>query len=108
MFLDGDFEVFDPWSDGSLIISLYSEDIVYMIGNMYKGVSANDDSISNIFTFSEKVNLSGNIMSLTYGLNRNTLEPIRPEDLPYQSFTRYPNRNIGEFGRIFKKRQIFS
>lgn len=105
-FVDGNYEVFDPYSDHSLILSLYPGDAVYMVGNMDKGVSSSDNSISNIFTFSGKVNLSGNIMSLTYGLNRNTLKPIRPEDLPYQSFTRYQNRNMGEFGRIFKNQPV--
>ena len=104
MFLDGDYEVFDPYSDGSLLIPLDREDIVYMIGNMHKGVSANDDSISNIFTFSEKVNLSGNIMSLTHGVHRNTLEPTRPEDLPEQAYTYSGVR--GELARLFKNQPV--
>jgi hypothetical protein len=49
---------------------------------MVKGISAYNNSISNIFTFSGKVNLSGNIMSLTHGLHRNTLDPIPPPYLP--------------------------
>lgn len=74
-----------------------------MIGNMNKGVSAYDNSISNIFTFSGKVNLSGNIMSLTHGLNRNTLEPTRPEDLPEKTYTSSSN---GELAFLFKNQTV--
>lgn len=103
----GDYDVFDPYNDHSVSINLGQGDIVYMVGNMDMGISKYATDVETTFEINYgKVNLSGNIMSLTYGLNRNTLEPIRPEDLPYQSFTRYPNRNIGEFGRIFKNQPV--
>ena len=103
-FVDGNYDVFDPYYDHQLIISLYAGDIIYMIGNMDKGVSAYNDSISNIFTFSGKVNLSGNIMSLTHGLHRNTLEPTRPQDLPEKTYT--SNDSGGELARLFKNQPV--
>lgn len=106
MFENGDYEVFDPYADTSLTISLYSGDIVYMVGNMDKGVAKYNTNGLNSFTFSGKVNLSGNIMSLTHGLDRNTLEPTRPEDLPEKTYTYSSNRNVGELQRLFKNQPV--
>ena len=106
MFVDGNYEVFDPYSDHTLIISLYAGDAFYMIGNMDLGVSTYNGSISNIFTFSGKVNLSGNIMSLTHGLDRHTLEPTQPEDLPEYTYKKASSQLYGELGRLFKNQPV--
>lgn len=102
-FVNGNYDVFDPYSDTLLNISLDRGDIVYMIGNMNYGVSNYNSSISNIFTFSGKVNLSGNIMSLTHGLHINTLEPTAPENLPEKTYT---SSSQGELARLFTNQPV--
>ena len=106
MFYNADCDVFDPYSDHELHISLDIGDIVYIIGNMDKGVSKYSTSLSNTFTFTGQVNLSGNIMSLTHGVHRNTLEITWPEDLPEKNYTQYTNTNIGELARLFKNQPV--
>ena len=107
MFYSGDYDVFDPYSNHSLSINLRRGDIVYMIGNMDKGVSRYGTEVETTFEINYgKVNLSGNIMSLTHGLDRHSLETTRPEDLPAKNYTHYNNSNVGELGRLFKNQPV--
>ena len=87
-------------SSTSSFITLPPGTYLYMFGNNEKIANS---SKSHIFVFSGKVNLSGNIMSLTHGLDEHTYDLVSAAALPNKNFN---GSNTYQMARLFKDQPV--
>lgn len=101
IFDEATYSVLDAeTSSTSPFITLTPGTYLYMFGNNEKIANS---SKSNIFVFSGKVNLSGNIMSLTHGLDEHTYDLVSAAALPNKKFN---GSNTYQMARLFKGQPV--
>ena len=93
---------FTSSSTGTEITTLNEGERLIILGNNEKMGAT---SIPNIFTFSDSVNVGGNIMSLTHGLDSNN-DPVDPSTLPNKQFNNSSSSYQKQLYRLFKNQPV--